>query len=138
MRQRYLLVLVGVVVALLALGALPSLLASGAPYYVTAEVVGDENATTPEGVGGAFEASNVSERRYPYVLAAIDRGRSDAYYEGPFGVKEAFSHSPFDELGAIETRTPAAVDPSPASAVAVAYVRYDGTLYRIEIVRGER
>jgi hypothetical protein len=122
MRQRYLLVLVGVVVVLLALGALPSLLQSGAPYTVTAEAVDDAPA--------AYDATNVSERRFPYVLEAIEDGESAQYYEGPFGVKESFSHSPFDEFGAMETRTPRAVEDR------VAYVSYDGTVYRLEIVRG--
>lgn len=134
MRQRYLLILVAVVVGLLALGALPSLLQSGAPYQVTADPVGSNGsvASTDEvTVDDVFDASNVTDRRFPYIVGAIEAGRSDPYYEGPLGVKEAFSHSPFDEFGAIETREPSAV------ADGVAYVRYDGTVYRLEIVRGD-
>jgi hypothetical protein len=129
MRQRYLLVLVALVVALLALGALPSLLGSGAPYYVTAEAVGDANASDGESPRAVFDASSLTDRRYPYVVGAIENGRSDGYREGPFGVKEVFTHSPFDEFGAIETREPDAVDGD------IAYVAYDGTIYRLEITR---
>ena len=128
MRQRYLLVLVGLVALLLAAGALPGFLQSGDPYRVEATAVG--NASTFD--GAAYDATNVSERRYPYLVRAVENGASDRYYEGPFGVKESLSHSPFDEFGAIETRVPNAVDGR------VAYVTYDGTVYRLEIVRGER
>jgi len=121
MRQRYLLVLVALVVLALAVGALPSLLKSGAPYHVTAEQVEDAPAT--------YDATDVSDRRFPYTVGAIEDGESEAYYEGPFGVKESFSHSPFDEFGAMATRTPDAVDGR------VAYVTYNGTTYRLEIVR---
>ncbi|NHN42176.1 hypothetical protein G9C85_11140 [Halorubellus sp. JP-L1] len=125
MRQRYLLVLVGLVVVALAVGALPSLLQSGDPYRVHATDVG--NASSFD--GAAYDATNVSDRRFPYVTGAIENGTSERYYEGPFGVKEAFAHSPFDEFGAIETRAPAAIDDG------VAHVTYDGTVYRLEIVR---
>jgi len=125
MRQRYLLVLVGLVVVALAAGALPSLLQSGDPYRVHATAVG--NASTFD--GATYDATNVSDRRFPYLVAAVESGASERYYEGPFGAKEAFSHSPFDEFGAVETRAPAAVDDG------VAYVTYDGTVYRLEIVR---
>lgn len=128
MRQRYLLVLVGVVVVALAVGALPSLLQSGDPYHVEATDVG--NASTFDGT--AYNATDVSDRRYPYLVSAVENGASDRYYEGPFGVKESLSHSPFDEFGAIETRVPNAVDGR------VAYVTYDGTVYRLEIVREAR
>jgi len=129
MRQRYLLVLVGLVVLSLAAGALPSLLESGEPYHVTATAV--ESGDVPAEMT-TYDATDVSDRRYPYLVAAVDDGVSNAYYEGPFGVKESFAHSPFDEFGAIETRLPNAVDDH------VAYVAYDGTVYRLEIVRGAR
>jgi hypothetical protein len=128
MRQRYLLVLVILVVLALAVGALPSLLQSGDPYRVQTTDIG--NASTFDGT--AYDATNVSDRRYPYLVRAIEDGTSNRYYEGPFGVKESMSHSPFDEFGALETRVPNAVDGR------VAYVTYDGTVYRLEIVRGER
>ena len=107
---------------LLALGAVPSLLRSGDPYYVTAETV---NATGP-----AANASDLPERRYPYVNGAIDDGRSDAYYEGPFGFKEGFSHSPFDEFDAIGQRYANATTDDGA-----VFVSQNGTRYRLEIIR---
>ncbi|MCT9095466.1 hypothetical protein [Haloarchaeobius sp. HME9146] len=121
MRQRYLLVLVGVVVLLLALGALPSLLQSGDPYYVTATEVDTDHA--------AVEASNLSERRYEYVFGALDDGRSSAYYKGPFGVKEAFSNSPFDEFSALRTWNAEAVEGD------TVYVQRNGTIYRLGITQ---
>ena len=68
--------LVGVIVVLLALGALPSYLGSGAPYYVS--------ATPVEANGPAVNGTVLSERRFPYTTAAIERGRSDPYQEGAF------------------------------------------------------
>jgi hypothetical protein len=121
MRQRYLLILLGLVLALLALGALPSLLASGDPYYVTATEVDPDRATV--------DVTNFSERQYPYLFAALSDGRSGSYYEGPVGIKGAFTHSPFDEFGALRTRSPDAVDGN------VAYVQHNGTVYRLELTR---
>jgi hypothetical protein len=123
-------VIVGVAVVvglLLALGALPGLLASGDPYYVTATVASGSTATVN---GTALPAT-----RYPYTTAALadaapDRpGRSDAYYEGPLGFKEAFTHSPFDEVSALRQRNPQAAD---GDAV---YVRLDATVYRVTVTR---
>lgn len=129
------LVILAVVVVLLALGALPSYLASGDPYYV--------EATVDETDGPAVDAANLSERRFPYsygAIAAADAGdsppRSDAYYTGPGGFKEAFTHTPFDEIDEIESRNPVAVERSEASPVGdVAYLEYDGDRYRLEITR---
>jgi hypothetical protein len=87
-----------VVLALLALGALPSLLGSGEPYYLT--------ATPTDADGPAVNVTGLSERRYPYLTAAIESGRSDAYRRGPVGLKEAFSHSPFDERQGLVARNP--------------------------------
>ena len=87
-----------VVLALLALGALPSLLASGEPYYLT--------ATPTDADGPAVDATNLSDRRYPYLTEAIDTGRSAPYRRGPIGLKEAFSHSPFDERQGLSARNP--------------------------------
>lgn len=47
------------VVVLLALGALPSYLRSGAPYHVTATPVGED--------GPAVDATVLSERHFPYT-----------------------------------------------------------------------
>jgi hypothetical protein len=77
----------------------------------------------------AVNVSNLSERRFPYTTAALADGRSDAYYEGPLGLKESFSHSPFDELSALRGRNPDAVD---GEAV---YVRDGETVYRLTVSR---
>ena len=121
MRQRYLLLLIGLVLALLALGALPSFLASGDPYYVTATEIESDHA--------AVDVTNFSERQYPYLFAALEDGRSGSYYEGPVGIKGAFTHSPFDEFGALRTRSPDAVEDD------TAYVQHNGTVYRLELTR---
>ena len=118
------LVLVAVVIFLLALGALPSLLRSGDPYYLTAETV--ENGSAPATVN----ASTLSERRFPYTTAALDSGRSDAYYDGPLGLKEAFTHSPFDELSELQARNASAVENR------TAFVTRGNATYRLELVRG--
>ena len=112
-----------VVGLLLALGAVPSLLRSGDPYYVTAE-------TTTES-GPSVNATELPERQYRYVAGALADGRSDAYYEGPFGFKEGFTHSPFDEFDAIGQRYANAT----AQNGSVVYVAENGTRYRLEIIR---
>ena len=116
-----------VVGGLLALGAVPSYLRSGDPYYVVAE---------PAEPGPAVNATNLSERRYPYVRGAVaaaqaseGEGRSEPYWEGPFGLKESFAHSPFDEFDAIGQRYPE------AAADGAVFVADGGTRYRAEIVR---
>jgi len=87
-----------VVIALLALGALPSLLGSGEPYYLT--------ATPTDADRPAVNVTGLSERRYPYLTEAIDSGRSAPYRRGPIGLKETFSHSPFDERQGLVARNP--------------------------------
>jgi hypothetical protein len=129
------LVLLAVVVALLALGALPGYLGSGDPYYV--------EATTADGGGPAVVAEDLSERRFPYAFGALSAARdgeqparSEAYYEGPVGFKEAFTHTPFDEFGEFESRNREAVERGGDSPVGdVAHLTYEGTRYRLEIVR---
>ncbi|WP_255152399.1 hypothetical protein [Halorarius halobius] len=101
-----------VVVLLLALGALPQFLRSGDPYYMEATAVDAAPADVDP-----VNASAVPSRRYPYTAAALDAaanasdgvGRSDPYWRGPFGVKGAFTHSPFDEMGAYRDQYPGAV-----------------------------
>jgi hypothetical protein len=112
-----------VVVALLALGALPSYLGSGDPYYLTAEPI-ETDAT-------AVDVNNVTDRRYPYLTGALtsDDGRSPGYQTGPYGVKESFTHTPFDEVDALAQRAPEA-----ATETGVR-VRYDGATYHVEVVR---
>ncbi|SEH51622.1 hypothetical protein SAMN05192561_10430 [Halopenitus malekzadehii] len=101
---RNLLIAIGIVaLALLALGALPSYLGTGEPYHLTVEPTDDEGPTV--------DVSNVTDRRYPYLAGALasDDGRSPGYQEGPFGVKEHFTHTPFDELDALQRRNREAV-----------------------------
>ena len=115
-----------VVAGLLALGALPSYLRSGAPYHVVAE---------PADPGQAVNVTSLSARRYPYVTGAVAAaesgaaGRSDPYWKGPFGLKESFTHSPFDEFSAIRQQHP------DAAADGAVFVASNGTRYRAEIVR---
>jgi hypothetical protein len=124
------LAILGVVVVLLALGALPGLLKSGDPYYVTATV-------TDGPVEAAVNATALPAARFPYTTAAMENataetpGRSDPYWEGPTGIKGAFTHSPFDELQALEERTAAATIEGREGV----YARANGTLYAIEITR---
>jgi hypothetical protein len=101
------LAILGVVAILLALGALPGLLRSGDPYVVIAEADGDH---------AAIDVTNLSTQRYPYVSAALANasattaGRSARYWRGPLGLKEAFTHSPFDEFDALRGRQPNATE----------------------------
>ncbi|MGQ3328674.1 hypothetical protein [Halorubrum sp. FL23] len=119
---RNLLIAIAVIaVALLALGALPSYLGSGDPYYLTAEPI-ETNET-------AADVNNVSDRRYPYLTSAIASadGRSEGYQTGPYGVKEWFTHTPFDEVDALTQQVPeAAVDDG-------VRVRRDGQAYYVEV-----
>lgn len=124
-------VLLVVVALLLALGAVPSLLGSGDPYYVTATAADAPEDVTP------VNGSTLSERRFPYTFAAVaaadgETGRSEAYYRGRFGLKGAFTHSPFDEQGAYETQYPSAVSDEGT------YVRLDNVTYQVAVVRGEQ
>lgn len=112
-----------VCVCLLALGALPSLLGSGDAYYLT--------ATPTEREGPAVNVTDLSERRYPYLTAAIETGRSEPYRQGPLGLKESFAHSPFDEEDALFTRNP---DARRGGGIVVV----DGDdRYLIEVTQGE-
>ena len=121
-----LLVIVGIGLFLLALGALPGYLKSGDPYYLTATPVEDH---------AAINGTDLDERRYPYTTAAVadatgdDPGRSDAYWKGFIGFKEAFTHSPFDEITALQQRS---MDASDVDAV---YVRMDGEIYRLTVTQ---
>lgn len=119
--------IVAVLLLLLALGSLPGLLQSGDPYYVT--------ATPVNGSQEAVDASTLSERAYPYTTAALADasasrpGRSDPYWRGPVGFKEAFTHSPFDEVNALRQNYPHATIDEDVS------VSRNGTLYRVEVTR---
>ena len=112
-----------VTVALLALGALPSYLGSGDPYYLTAEQVETDEP--------AVDVNDVDERRYPFLTGALDspEGRSDGYQLGPYGMKEWFTHTPFDEVDALTQRVPeAAVDDG-------VRVERDGEIYYVEVTQ---
>ena len=136
--------IVAVLVLLLALGALPGLLTSGDPYYVTATVVGGSATATnasgaPEGsvntdaTTEALDATELSARSYPYTTAALANastnasGRSRPYWKGPVGFKEAFTHSPFDEVRALGQLYPN------ASVEGGMRVTQNGTLYRVAV-----
>ena len=122
--RNFLLAVLGVVVLLLALGALPSYLGSGDPYYLT--------ATAVEGEGPAVNVTDYPERRYPYLVGALESpdGRSEPYRTGRFGVKEAFANSPFDEYRALREFAPEGA--TTADAVVVSY---NGTRYRVSVVQ---
>ena len=112
-----------IAVALLALGALPSYLGSGDPYYLTAEPI-ETNET-------AADVNNVSDRRYPYLTRAIasEDGRSEGYQTGPYGMKEWFTHTPFDEVDALTQQVPeAAIEDG-------VRVRRDGRVYAVKVVQ---
>ncbi|PAU85504.1 hypothetical protein CK500_02205 [Halorubrum salipaludis] len=112
-----------VAVALLALGALPSYLGSGDPYYLTAEPI-ETNET-------AADVNNVSDRRYPFLTSALasDDGRSDPYLADSYGIKEWFTHTPFDEVDALTRQVPEAATDDGVR------VRRDGRVYHVEVVR---
>ncbi|WP_435075091.1 hypothetical protein [Halorubrum sp. HHNYT27] len=112
-----------VVVALLALGALPSYLGSGDPYYLTAEPIETE--------APAVDVNNDSAHRYPFLTSALasDEGRSDPYQTDTYGIKESFTHTPFDEVDALTRRLPEAATDSGVR------VQYEGTVYRVEVMR---
>ena len=112
-----------VVVGLVALGALPGLLKSGDPYYVTAQQVDAAEANR----SAAVDATALSERQFPYTTEAVRNGTSDPYWKGPWGIKESFTHSPFDEVSALEARNRSAVTD------AGVLVRDNATFYRVAV-----
>ncbi|SHG68217.1 hypothetical protein [Halobaculum gomorrense] len=116
-------------VALLALGAVPSSLGAGDPYYLTVEPAGPTGG--PAYTLNATEGG-IAEQRFQYFLSAVEStdGRSEAYRKGPYGLKEEFTHSPFDEVATFREFAPAgAVD---GDAV---FVRYNDTRYRVTVVQ---
>ena len=122
---------VGVVLLLLlALGALPSYLKSGDPYYLTATPA---DAVDDSANASAVNATALSEQRYPYTTEALGNatgnstGQSTPYWRGPVGLKGTFTHSPFDEFDALPQQYPAAVDDDGV------LVRDDGRLYRLAV-----
>lgn len=117
------LLILAVVVFLLALGALPSLLSSGDPYYLTAQPQNGSLAPNTT----AVDVSNLSSQRFPYTTDALHNGTSDGYRKGPWGLKETFTHSPFDELGALRNRN------ASAAVGDAVLVSDNGTLYRLAV-----
>lgn len=130
--RNLLLAILAVVVLLLALGALPQFLGTGEPYYLEASAV----EAAPDGVTPA-NASALPERRYPYTFEALAAaatasdgvGRSEPYRRGPVGLKEAFTHSPFDEANAYRSRYPGAVRDDRA------YLRRGNATYRLAVIQ---
>lgn len=112
-----------VIVALLALGALPSYLGSGDPYYMTAEPIETDEP--------AVDVNNASADRFPFLTSALasDEGRSDPYQTDTYGIKEAFTHTPFDEMEALARRLPEAATDEGVR------VRYEGSIYRVAVVQ---
>jgi len=136
--RNFLVGVLAVVVLLLALGALPGLLKSGDPYYLTATQVESEELSIDQR-NAAVEAATLSERRYEYTTAALadagnGTGAADPYWEGPLGIKGAFTHSPFDELDALRSNYPDATDDG------AVYVRTNATgenvtFYRLSVTQ---
>jgi len=123
--MRNALVAVGlVVVLLLALGALPGYLGSGEQYYLEASATDDD--------GTAVNVTGVSERRYPYLTAALaaDDGRSEGYQRALGDFKDAFTHTPFDEHSALQQLEPGAVRDDGERVI----IERDGQRYSIEVV----
>lgn len=114
MRARTRNVVVGTILVLLLLVAFVAgvgALKSGDPYYVTATPV-DASAGDATGNQSAVNGTALPANRFPFTTEALAAaganasGRSGPYWRGPLGVKEAFTHSPFDELQALRQRNP--------------------------------
>jgi hypothetical protein len=124
--------LFGLVLVLLALGALPSLLGSGDPYYLVAEPTATEGPAynlTAEGT------DDLTRRRYEYFFSAVgsDDNRSKPYQRGPVGVKEAFTNSPFDEMETFRSFAP-----GNATSGDAVFVEFEGTRYRVTVEQETR
>lgn len=107
------------VLLLLALGALPQYLGGGETVVMTASEIEEDRP--------AVDADEIDEGRYPYMSGALETGESEPYENDRFGIKEWFTHTPYDEVGAVEQLNGDAVEDG------AAYVERDGTLYRVEI-----
>lgn len=121
---RNVLLIIGlVIVVLLALGALPGYLGSGDPYHLTVEPVDTDQP--------AIDVSDVSERRFPFLISALTASdsRSIPYQTGSRGVKEQFTHTPFDEIDALGERKPETVQDDGVRII------YEGERYYVEVVQ---
>jgi len=134
------LAILAVLVVLIALGALPGLLQSGDPYYLTVTPEGEYDAANETLAGtdqAAVDASTLSADRFPYTTTALttatntSAGQSEPYWEGYVGLKEVFTHSPFDERDAFVQRD------ADAEADDGVYVRHDGTVYLLTVTQEE-
>ncbi|MFW5977827.1 MAG: hypothetical protein ACOCP2_01150 [Halohasta sp.] len=126
--MRNALVAVGlVVVLLLALGALPSYLGSGEQYYLEVSTTDDD--------GAAANVTEISERRYPYLTAALnaDDGRSEGYQRAFGGFKDTFTHTPFDEHSALKQSEPDAARDGGERVI----IEWDGQRYSVDVVSEE-
>jgi hypothetical protein len=139
--RNFVLVILAILVALLALGALPGLLKSGDPYYLTVEPQGEYNATNGTLAGTnqtAIDATALSEDRYPFTTAAVGAvgpnatGQSEPYWKGPTGLKEAFTHSVFDERESLARQHAAAATDEGI------YVHDGDTVYLLIITQEQR
>lgn len=112
-----------VVVALLAVGAVPSYLGSGEAYYL--------EATPTDEAGAAVNATEISERRFPYLTTALtaDNGRSEGYQRALGGYKTWFAHSPFDEFDALQRLNSDAVRDGGDRVL----VSYEGDRYSVAV-----
>lgn len=129
--RNFLLGLGVLVVLLLALGAVPSYLGSGDPYYLSVEPATADVSDSGANETQAVNMTDYSERRYPYLTSALasDDGRSEGYQRGLVGLKESFSHSPFDEFDALVARNP---DARSGDAVLVAV---GDDYYRVQVTQ---
>ena len=130
-----------VLVLLVAFVAVLSSVGTGDPYFVTATAIDDVGSSDGDGAGGdspaAVNGTALPERRFPYVSAALENaarsgdgtGRSGGYRTGLVGLKEVFSHSPFDELDALRQQNPN------ATVGEEVRIRRENATYRVGIVR---
>ena len=111
-------------VLLLALGALPGYLGTGEYYYLEATDTDDD--------GIAVDVAELSEQRYPYLTAALaaEDGRSTGYQRALGGFKDAFTHSPFNELDSLQQLEPNAIRDEGDRVI----IDLDGDRYSVTIV----
>ncbi|ESS11270.1 MAG: hypothetical protein A07HR60_01322, partial [uncultured archaeon A07HR60] len=68
----------------------------------------------------------------PFLIAALKAsdGRSEPYQTGSYGIKEQFTHTPFNEVDALGQRQPNAIQGDGVR------ITFDGQRYYVEIVEG--
>jgi len=159
--RNFLLAMAVVAVLLLALGALPSYLKSGDPYYMTAtpvEAVGNGTANATGGAGAGIatpggaatasgtatasaanasvvDAGTLSDRRYPYTTEALENATADSP-----GQSTAYYRGPVGIKGAF-THSPFDEYDSLAQRYPEAVegdgvrVSHDGIVYRLAVTQ---